>query len=467
MEEKLRCDVENKYKWDLDRIYKTEEEINSDIKLVKEKSNDILKYKGRLCESSNTLCDALKLYYELSRILDKLVVYSNMKYHEDMSLSRSKITVSKIDKLNDEVAAKLSFFSPEILKEDKSLIDKFVEENEELKQYKFTLDDLFTEKSYILSEEKEGMMARLGEVFNNPTDIYETLDAVDVSFKNFEVDCKTYPLNQSNYTVYLRDNNRKIREKAFHSFYETYDNLKNTFAGIFYGNIKTNFFISNERGYKSPLDMYLKGENISEDIYNKLIDKVSERINISHKYIDLRKKVLNLDELHMYDIYVPLVDLNKKYTFEDSLEIVKKALAPLGETYIKDLNSLINSNCIDVYHNKNKQTGAYSWGSYDTLPYVLLNFEGTFNDVSTIAHELGHSMHSYYSKNNNPYQDFQYTIFLAEIASTVNEILLNKYMFNNSTTKDEKKFYLNNLLEMLRTTLIRQTMFAEFEKDMY
>ena len=467
MEEKLRCDVENKYKWDLDRIYKTEEEINNDIELVKEKSNDILKYKGRLCESSNTLCAAIKLYYEITRTLDKLVVYSNMKYHEDMSLSRSKITVSKIDKLNDEVAAKLSFFSPEILKEDKSLIDKFISENEELKTYKFTLDDLFTEKPYILSEEKESMMARLGEVFNNPTDIYETLDAVDVSFKDFEVDGKTYPLNQSNYTVYLRDNNRKIREKAFHNFYETYDNLKNTFAGIFYGNVKTNFFISNERGYKSPLDMYLKGENISEDIYNKLINKVNERINISHKYIDLRKKVLNLDELHMYDIYVPLVDLNKKYTFEDSLEIVKEALKPLGETYIKDLNDLINSNCIDVYHNKNKQTGAYSWGSYDTLPYVLLNFEGTFNDVSTIAHELGHSMHSYYSKKNNPYQNSQYTIFLAEIASTVNEILLNKYMFNNSTTKEEKQFYLNNLLEMLRTTLIRQTMFAEFEKDMY
>ena len=213
--------------------------------------------------------------------------------------------------------------------------------------------------------------------------------------------------------------------------------------------------------------MYLKGENITEDIYNNLINKVNERINISHKYIDLRKKVLNLDELHMYDIYVPLVDLNKKYTFEESLEIVKKALAPLGEKYISDLTELINSNCIDVYHNKNKQTGAYSWGSYDTLPYVLLNFEGTFNDVSTIAHELGHSMHSLYSKTNNPYHDSQYTIFLAEIASTVNEILLNKYMFNNSKTKEEKQFYLNNLLEMLRTTLIRQTMFAEFVKDMY
>ena len=169
----------------------------------------------------------------------------------------------------------------------------------------------------------------------------------------------------------------------------------------------------------------------------------------------------------MYDIYVPLVYHDKKYTFESAIEIVKKALAPLGDNYIKDLTEIINSNCIDVYHNRNKQTGAYSWGSYDTLPYVLLNFEGTFNDVSTIAHELGHSMHSYYSKKNNPYQTSSYTIFLAEIASTVNEILLNKYMYNNSTTKEEKLYYLNNLLEMLRTTLIRQTMFAEFEKTLY
>lgn len=467
MEEKLRCDIKDNYKWDLEKIYKNEEEIEKDIAYVKEECNNLLKYKGILCNDSNTLYDAITTYYKISRTLDKLVVYSNMKYHEDMALSRSKITVSKIDKLNDDIASKLSFFTPELLKQDKKIIDKYIEKNDKLKEYKFVLDDVFHEKPYILSAEKESMMARLGEVFNNPTDIYETLDAVDVKFKDFTVDGKTYPLNQSNYTVYLKDYNREIREKAFHNFYETYNDYKNTFASVLYGNIKTNFFISNERGYKSPLHMYLYQENIDEAIYDRLIKKVNERIDISYKYIKLRKKVLNLDELHMYDIYVPLVYHDKKYTFESAIEIVKKALAPLGDNYIKDLTEIINSNCIDVYHNRNKQTGAYSWGSYDTLPYVLLNFEGTFNDVSTIAHELGHSMHSYYSKKNNPYQTSSYTIFLAEIASTVNEILLNKYMYNNSTTKEEKLYYLNNLLEMLRTTLIRQTMFAEFEKTLY
>lgn len=467
MEEKLRCEVENDYKWDLEKIYKNEEEIQEDIEFVKEKTEKLLKYKGKLCENSNTLYEAIKLYYEVSRKLDKLVVYSNMKYHEDMALSRSKVTVNKIEKLNDEIASKLSFFTPELLKQEKSTIDKFIKENELLQEYKFTLEDVFHEKPYILSEEKESMMARLGEVFNNPTDIYETLDAVDINFKDIVVDDKKLPLNQSNYTVYLRDNNRKIREKAFHNFYETYLSYKNTFAQILYGNIKTNFFIANERGYDSPLQMYLHGENIDVSVYDKLLDVVNKRLDISHKYIKLRKKVLNLDEMHMYDIYVPLVDYNKKYSFEEAIEIVKKALEPLGENYIKDLTEIINSKCIDVFHNKNKQTGAYSWGCYDTLPYVLLNFEGTFNDVSTIAHELGHSMHSYYSKKNNTYQDSSYTIFLAEIASTVNEIFLNKYMYKNAKTKEERLFYLNNLLEMLRTTLIRQTMFAEFEKTLY
>lgn len=465
--EKERCEVDKCYKWDLEKIYKTVEDIDKDKQKVEDSVISLLNYKGHLCDSSDNLYNALKLYFEIERTLDKLIVYSNMKLHEDMSLSSSRTIASKYDKFLDEVSSQISFFSVELLKNDESLIKKYIKEDERLKEYEFSIEQVFRDKPYILNEEQEKMMASLGEVLNTPTEIYETLDTTSLSFDDFYINNEKYSLNQSNYTLYLRDDNREIRKKAFLNYYKEYKKMKDTLSSVLYGNIKANFFISKQRGYKSPLEMYLYGENIPTSLYEKLIKEVSNRIDVSYKYIALRKKVLNLDEMHMYDIYVPLVKYDKKYTYEEALDIVKEALKPLGDTYIKDLNNIISSSCIDVYHNKNKQTGAYSWGCYDTLPYVLLNFEGTFNDVSTLAHELGHSMHSYYSKINNPYQDASYTIFLAEVASTVNEILLNKYMYKNAKTKNEKLYFLNNLLEMLRTTLIRQTMFAEFEKTLY
>lgn len=465
--EKERCEVDKCYKWDLEKIYKTVEDIDKDKQKVEDSVTSLLNYKGHLCDSSDNLYNALKLYFEIERTLDKLIVYSNMKLHEDMSLSSSRTIASKYDKFLDEVSSQISFFSVELLKNDESLIKKYIKEDERLKEYEFSIEQVFRDKPYILNEEQEKMMASLGEVLNTPTEIYETLDTTSLSFDDFYINNEKYSLNQSNYTLYLRDDNREIRKKAFLNYYKEYKKMKDTLSSVLYGNIKANFFISKQRGYKSPLEMYLYAENIPTSLYEKLIKEVSNRIDVSYKYIALRKKVLNLDEMHMYDIYVPLVKYDKKYTYEEALNIVKEALKPLGDTYIKDLNNIISSSCIDVYHNKNKQTGAYSWGCYDTLPYVLLNFEGTFNDVSTLAHELGHSMHSYYSKINNPYQDASYTIFLAEVASTVNEILLNKYMYKNAKTKNEKLYFLNNLLEMLRTTLIRQTMFAEFEKTLY
>lgn len=465
--EKERCEVDKCYKWDLEKIYKTVEDIDKDKQKVEDSVTSLLNYKGHLCDSSDNLYNALKLYFEIERTLDKLIVYSNMKLHEDMSLSSSRTIASKYDKFLDEVSSQISFFSVELLKNDESLIKKYIKEDERLKEYEFSIEQVFRDKPYILNEEQEKMMANLGEVLNTPTEIYETLDTTSLSFDDFYINNEKYSLNQSNYTLYLRDDNREIRKKAFLNYYKEYKKMKDTLSSVLYGNIKANFFISKQRGYKSPLEMYLYAENMPTSLYEKLIKEVSNRIDVSYKYIALRKKVLNLDEMHMYDIYVPLVKYDKKYTYEEALDIVKEALKPLGDTYIKDLNNIISSSCIDVYHNKNKQTGAYSWGCYDTLPYVLLNFEGTFNDVSTLAHELGHSMHSYYSKINNPYQDASYTIFLAEVASTVNEILLNKYMYKNAKTKNEKLYFLNNLLEMLRTTLIRQTMFAEFEKTLY
>lgn len=462
---KLRSSIEDKYKWDLTQIYKSEEEINKDILEVKNNTKELKKYQNNLVASSTNLYDATTLYFNISRILEKLIVYSNMKYHEDLSLSSSQILVGKIDKLSDEISEQLAFYTPELLKEDYSIIEKFEKENEILKKYHFIFEDLFREKKHILPLEQEEMLSRLGEVFSSSNNTYEILSDVDLKFDDItDEEGNTVKLNESNYSKFLKSNDREVRKAAFKSLYKGYGSLKNTFAETFKGNVKTDTFIAKERKYKSALDMALYNDNIDIKLYKNLIDKVSKNLDIVHEYVKLKKEILNVDELHMYDMYAPLTKYKeKKYTFEEAKDLVIKALAPLGEDYIKNLKMLFDSNIIDVFHNENKRGGAYSWGCYDSKPYVLLNFEGTFYDVSTIAHELGHAMHSYYSKISREYHDSSYTIFLAEIASTVNEMLLNRYCYLNATDKEEKCFYLNNLLENFRTTLIRQTMFAEFE----
>lgn len=460
-----REEVSDKYKWDLSKIYKNEEELNKDIEVIKTKVEELLKYQGNLVKDSKNLEEATNKYFEISRLIDKIIVYSHMKRHEDLSVSKNEALVGKVDKFCDEISEKLAFYTPELLNEDYEIVEKYLKENPNLQKYAFMFEDLFREKDHILSLEQEEMMARLGEIFSIPENTFHVLDDVNLKFQNIKDEAgKEVALTNSNYSVYIKSNDREVRKQAFESLYNSYNSFKNTFASLLKGNIKSNFFVSNSRHYNSPLEMSLYGDNIDKKLYLNLIEKVHNNLDIVHDYMKTRKKVLNLEELHMYDVYAPLVENSEKeYSYEEAKDLVIKALSPLGETYIKDLKTLFDSNCIDVYHNENKRGGAYSWGCYETLPYVLLNYEGKFTDVSTVAHELGHSMHSFYSCKYQDYHDSGYPIFLAEIASTVNEILLNKYCSQNTKTKEEKAYYLNNLLENFRTTLIRQTMFAEFE----
>lgn len=460
-----REEVSDKYKWDLSKIYKNEEELNKDIEVIKTKVEELLKYQGNLVKDSKNLEEATNKYFEISRLIDKIIVYSHMKRHEDLSVSKNEALVGKVDKFCDEISEKLAFYTPELLNEDYEIVEKYLKENPNLQKYAFMFEDLFREKDHILSLKQEEMMARLGEIFSIPENTFHVLDDVNLKFQNIKDETgKEVALTNSNYSVYIKSNDREVRKQAFESLYNSYNSFKNTFASLLKGNIKSNFFVSNSRHYNSPLEMSLYGDNIDKKLYLNLIEKVHNNLDIVHDYMKTRKKVLNLEELHMYDVYAPLVENSEKeYSYEEAKDLVIKALSPLGETYIKDLKTLFDSNCIDVYHNENKRGGAYSWGCYETLPYVLLNYEGKFTDVSTVAHELGHSMHSFYSCKYQDYHDSGYPIFLAEIASTVNEILLNKYCSQNTKTKEEKAYYLNNLLENFRTTLIRQTMFAEFE----
>lgn len=466
---KPRKEINDKYKWDLSKIYSSEEEVSSDIKKVKELTNDYEKYKGKITSNSDTLLNATEDYFKISRILDKLIVYSHMRFDEDKAISKSEEIMGKIDKIADDVSEHLAFYTPEVLNEEYVVIQKYIKENELLKKYTFMFEDLFRDKEHILSLEQEQMMARLGEVLSSPENTFKVLDDVNLKFQDIiDENGNKVSLTNSNYSNYLKNEDRRVRKEAFTSLYTSYNNFKNTFASLLKGNVKSNFFISKTRKYKSPLEMSLYGDNISKDLYTSLINKVHSNLDIMEEYMKVRKDILKLDELHMYDVYAPLVsNISRDYSYEEAKDLVIKALEPLGDAYINDLKQLFDSNCIDVYNNNNKRNGAYSWGSYDTLPYVLLNFEGNFNDVSTIAHELGHSMHSLYSHERQEYHDSGYPIFLAEIASTVNEILLNRYCSDNAKTKEEKAYYLNNLLENFRTTLIRQTMFAEFELQIH
>ena len=424
--------------------------------------------RGSLTANATNLLKAIDLYYAIMRILDKMVVYTNMKFHEDMDNNASKVLVGKVDKLASEISADLSFFTPEVLKCDYQEITKFLSENQELKKYQHMLEDLYREKKYVLDEKEEKLLSTLQEAFQVPSNVFDLLNDVDMTFEDIkDEEGNIISVTESNYSSLVKSSSRRVRHDAYYSLYNGYKKLKNTFSATLAGNVKVDSLIAKIRGYDSVLQMSLYGDNIDLSLYDHLLKAVNSS-KVMDKYLALRKEVLGLDELHMYDMYAPLVkEYNKKYTYEEAKEMVLEALKPLGEDYITHLKELFDEGAIDVFPNKNKRSGAYSWGSYDTMPYVLLNFVGTFSDVSTIAHECGHAMHSYYSDHNQEYHNASYTIFLAEIASTVNEILLNHYALNKACKKEEKLFFLNNLLELYRTTFIRQAMFAEFEKEIY
>ena len=462
---KQRKEISDKYKWDLSKVYSSSDEVKADIEKLNTMVDDYLKYKGKITSSSDMLLKATDDYFALARILDKLIVYSHMKFDEDKGVSESESLMGIVDKFADEVSEKLAFYTPEVLSADYDKIKNFIAGNESLEKYSFMFEDLFREKRHILPLEQEEMMARLGEVLSSPENTFRVLDDVNLKFDDItDENGNKVVLNNSNYSNYLKSEDRNVRKEAFESLYKSYSNYKNTFASLLRGNVKSNFFVSNTRKYNSPLEMSLYSDNIDKKLYTSLIEKVHNNLDIMEEYMRVRKNILGILDVHMYDVYAPLVkNISRNYTFEEAKDPVLKALEPLGEVYINDLKGLFDSNCIDVYNNLNKRSGAYSWGCYDTLPYVLLNFEGKFYDVSTIAHELGHSMHSLYSTKYQDYHDHGYPIFLAEIASTVNEILLNKYCSLHAESKEEKAYYLNNLLENFRTTLVRQTMFAEFE----
>lgn len=459
--------IEERYKWDLSKIYSSIDDFRSDMQLVKDKMNDFSKYKD-ITYDENTLYEVISLYMETSRILNKLEVYTSLLSDEDTGINKNRELKEEVSNLSSELISKTYFIEPNILKIDYSLIEKYYEKNDKLLEYKRYLYKLYRYKEHTLSDSEEKLLANLSKVFGNNYETYELMKDSDMVFPNFVVDNKDYELNNSNYSIYIEDDNRDVRKAAFDTLYETFKQYKNVYGNLITSNIKEEVSISKIKKYKSALEAATYHDEIDESIYNNLIDVINDKIGVLHKYYDLKKKVLGLDELHLYDVYANLVlEDRKEYDFESSKGTVINALSILGDEYIDVLKKGIEDRWIDVYPNKRKRTGGYSSGCYDTNPYILLNYQDKYDDMSTMAHELGHSMHSYYTKNNNPYQYGHYSIFVAEVASTVNELILAKYVIKNSNNKNEKLFILNRLMELFRATIYRQTMFAEFEKKIY
>ena len=469
MKEKLRSEIEEKYKWDLTKIYENDEEWEKDYKEVSSNLKDIEKYKGKILESANTLFEMVTTYFNVARKVEKVYIYAHLNYDAETGNTKYQNYDGMVKNLYRDFGVISSYIEPELLESDYSKIEEYYKEVPALLDYKNFFIEIFRYKDHVLSEKEETIISKLSNVLSNAEDTYEKLTDTDLSLGEIkDEEGNIVKLNDSNYGKYISSKDRRVRFDAFTNMYKGYSSVKNPIASTMYGAVNSNVVIANLKNYDSAIKASLYADNVTTDIYDNLIKTVNNNLDTLFKYYSLRKDVLGLTELHLYDLYANLIEsAEKKYTFEEAKDIVLNALKPLGENYVKDATKAFTERWVDVYPNETKRSGAYSGGCYDTYPYMLLNYQGRLNDVSTLAHELGHSMHSYYSRKNNSYQDADYKIFVAEVASTVNELLLCKYLLKESNDKEVKLSILNRLMELFKGTIYRQTMFAEFEKDMY
>lgn len=466
---KERNEIDDAYKWDLTVIYSSIDEWNNDFERLEREIKNFSKYEGKISLGSNTLLESLQMRDKLFLVYERLSSYAMRKSDEDTRNNDNLKLKNKINSLGTEISEITSFFEPEITMIGRNKILSFVNENEDLKVYKHYLETVLRYEKHILSPNEEKIIASASEVISSPSNVYSVLSNADIKFGNIEDENnKSVELTKGNYTKYITSQNREVRKSAFFTLYRSYSVLKNTFAETLIGDIKANYFISKNKKYNDPLDMALFHNHITPIVYENVINAVNNNMDKMHKYVDMKKRILKFENFHIYDFYVDLVkEYDVEYKYEEAVELVFKALKPLGEEYIKNAKRVFNERWIDVYENKGKKSGAYSSHGYDTPPYILLNYNGRLDNVGTLIHELGHSMHSYYSASKQPYIYHGYSIFVAEVASNVNEMLLNMYMLDNAKCKEERLSLINDFLESVKGSIYRQTMFAEFEKEIY
>ena len=459
-----RDEIPESDKWRIDKIYETPAKWNEELNKLKEEAPKLKEFEGKLGNKED-LKAFLLLNEKLSRKLGKLYVYAHMRSHEDTSNPEMQSLVNKIDPYSAEFSSYTAYFVPEILSLKEGTIENFINEDKYLEQYKIYFEMILNEKPHILSKEVESVLASVSDCLGAPESIYSMLTNSDMTFGEIlDESGRKVELSEGNYNSFIKSKDRRVREAAFKLLFGTYKKYENTLATSLSSSIKNFVFESKTRKYNSSLEASLKPNNIPVEVYYNALKTVDENMDALHRYVRIKKKLLNLEEIHMYDLYVPVIECKKEHLeYKDAISLVEEGLKLLGKEYLDIFNEGINEGWIDVYENKGKRSGAYSWGSYDTMPYVLLNYNYELNDASTLAHEMGHSIHSYYTRKTQPYIYGDYSLFCAEVASTTNEILLIHHLIEKETDKNKKLYLINQELEQIRTTVFRQLMFAEFE----
>lgn len=460
-----RSEIPVEETWRLEDIFSSDEEWEKEFQEVKKLIPGIKEFEGKLGDSPDTLYNALQYQDKLLERGGKLYAYSHMRYDQDTTNSYYQGLDDRMKNLFSQAGSQLAFIVPELLSIDENKIADFMKEKPELKLYEHAIAEINLERPHVLSKEQEALLAEAGEVMAASSNTFGMLNNADLEFPTIkDENGEEVEVTHGRYIRFLESADIRVRQDAFKAVYETYGKFKNTFSSTLSGNVKKNNFSARVRKYHSARHAALSANNIPESVYDNLVKTIQDHLHLLHRYVKLRKKVLGLKELHMYDLFTPLVkDVKMEIKYDEAKDLVLKGLSPLGEEYAKVLKEGFENRWVDIHENKGKRSGAYSSGSYGTNPYILLNWQDNVNNLFTLAHEFGHSVHSYYTRKSQPYPYGNYSIFVAEVASTCNEALLNDYLLKTIDDEQKRIYLLNHYLEGFRGTVFRQTMFAEFE----
>jgi len=463
---KKRSEVAAQHTWNLDLMYDSAEKWEADFKRVQSLIPELESFQGRLGESADVFHAALQKNEELGRVFENVYTFANMRSHEDTANTANQALSDRASMLAAQAYAASSYLQPEILSLSAEQVEGYLSAKPELAVYRKFLERVLREKEHTLSPEQENLLALASEMADAPQTIFSMLTNADIDFGQVEdSEGKSHAVSEGVYRILMESPDRVLRERAFKQLFGTYGQYRNTLAASYNANVKSDVFYSRVKKYGSALEMAISPDNVKVDVYNNLIGAIHENLGHLHRYVELRKKVLKLENLHYYDLFVPMVDeVKMEMPYEKAKGVALEALAPLGDEYVRTVEAAFNERWIDIYPNQGKRSGAYSWGTYSSKPYILLNYTDTIDDLFTLVHELGHSLHSYYTHKNQPYVYGNYTIFVAEVASTLNENLLLEKLLGETTDKKERMYLLNHSLDQFRSTVFRQTMFAEFEK---
>jgi oligoendopeptidase F len=461
-----REEVAGEHKWNLEAIYQQDAEWESDFEEIGPLVENVAGFRGRLGESSNTLLDALRARDDMFQRLERLFAYARMRRDEDTTNAHYQAFEDRARALWARIMEATSFYDPELLKVGRNTVERYMQEEEGLRLYSQAFDELFRKQEHMLSEPEEALLAAASEMASGPGQIFDMLSDADMKFGTIvDEEGNEVELTHGRYGLFMRSEDRRLRKDAFQMLHGAFARQRNTIASCYSTQVKKDIFYSRARKYSSSLEAALFSDNIPVSVYENLISAVHDHLPLLHRYMDLRKRVLGVDELHMYDLHVPLIpDADHKVPYDKATELCTEAFAPMGDDYLEGVRQGFTSRWTDVYETPNKSSGAYSWGVYGVHPFMLLNYQDTLNDLFTLAHEMGHSMHTYYSYRTQPYVYHDYTTFVAEVASTLNEELLSHHLLQTTDDKAVRMAVVNYSLEQIRTTLYRQTMFAEFEK---